>query len=85
MLFENGQAEDLRYIMALLNSTLLTFRFRFIGKLKGGGIIEFFWNSVSKLPIRRIDFQSSHDVDAHGRLVTFTDRATLLSEQCLHH
>ena len=55
VLYDNAQPEDLRYILGLLNSRLLTFRFRFIGKLKSGGILEYFWNSISKLPIRRID------------------------------
>jgi hypothetical protein len=53
VLFDNGQPEDLRYIAALLNSRLLTWRFRTIGKLKGQGQREYFWNSVSRLPIRR--------------------------------
>jgi hypothetical protein len=69
VLYDNGQPEDLRYILGLLNSRLLTFRFRFIGKLKSGGIVEYFWNSISKLPIRRID---SAD-DRHVRMVELVD------------
>jgi type I restriction-modification system DNA methylase subunit len=54
ILYDNGQAEDLRYILGVLNSRILTLRFRFIGKLKSGAILEYFENSVSKLPIPRI-------------------------------
>lgn len=69
VLHDNGQPEDLRYILGLLNSRLLTFRFRFIGKLKSGGIMEYFWNSVSKLPIRRIDPKDPR----HDRMVKLVD------------
>jgi TaqI-like C-terminal specificity domain len=81
VLFDNEQTEDLRYFLALLNSTLLTFRFRFIGKLKAGGVLEYFWNSVSQLPIRRIKLQSGPEKKAHDALVELADRACLLSEQ----
>jgi len=61
-----------------LNSTLLNWRFSFIGKLKSAGILEYFWNSVSKLPIRRIDFKNRKDVAAHGRMVELVDRVVRL-------
>ena len=70
VLFDNGQAESLHYLMGLLNSRLLTWRFRSIGKLKSGGIYEYFWNSISRLPIRRIDFDSPQDRARHDRLVS---------------
>ncbi len=61
------------YLLGLLNSKLLTFRFKSIGKLKGGGIYEYFWNSVSKLCIRRIDFSNSSDVDKHDQMVALVE------------
>ena len=69
VLYDANQAEDLRYFVALLNSSLLTFRFRQIGKLKSSGIMEYFWNSISKLRVRRIDFQSQRDRAQHDALV----------------
>jgi type I restriction-modification system DNA methylase subunit len=69
VLYDNEQPEDLRYVLGLLNSRLLTFRFRYIGKLKSGGILEYFWNSISKLPIRRIE---PHD-PRHDRMVKLVD------------
>ncbi len=74
VLFDNGQPESLKYLLGLLNSKLLTLRFRSIGKLKGGGIYEYFWNSVSKLPIRRIDFSKSADKPRHDKLVNLVDK-----------
>jgi hypothetical protein len=81
VLFENGQAEDLFYLLGVLNSRLLTFRFRTIGKLKSGGIYEYFWNSVSKLPIHRIDFSRPADKTAHDRMVKLVDSMLRLHQQ----
>jgi hypothetical protein len=66
VLYDNGQAEDIHYLLAVLNSKVLTYRFRYIGKLVGGGSYEYFENSIVKLPIPR-----SHPGNAaHDRLVT---------------
>lgn len=81
VLFESEQPEDLRYFLSLLNSRLLTFRFRYIGKLKSGGILEYFWNSVSKLPIRRINFSNPEDVAKHDKLVALVDRMLELNRK----
>ena len=69
VLYDGGQAEELLYYVALLNSTLLTLRFRYVGKLKSSGIIEYFWNSLSGLRVRRIDFQDAGDKACHDALV----------------
>lgn len=80
VLYDGDQPEDIRYIACLLNSKLLTFRFKYIGKLKSAGIREYFWNSVSKLPIRRIDFSESDQVSSHDRLVNMFHQTTALIE-----
>ena len=79
VLFTKEQPESLKYLLGLLNSRLLTFRFRAIGKLKGGGIYEYFWNSVSKLSIRRVDFSQPADRARHDRLVTLVDKMLALT------
>lgn len=81
ILFENKQAEDLFYLLGLLNSRVLTFRFKTIGKLKSGGIYEYFWNSVSKLPIRRIDFSKPAEKTAHDRMVKLVVSMLALHKQ----
>jgi hypothetical protein len=78
VLFDNSQPESLKYLLGLLNSKLLTLRFRSIGKLKGGGIYEYFWNSVSKLPIRRIDFSKPADKALHDGLAGLVDKMLAL-------
>ena len=69
VLFENGQPEDLLYILGLLNSTLLTFRYKSIGKLKSQKIYEFFDNGISKIPIKRINFKDKNDTNMHKHIV----------------
>jgi type I restriction-modification system DNA methylase subunit/predicted type IV restriction endonuclease len=81
VLYDAGQPEQLRYLMGLLNSQLLTFRFRFIGKLKSGGILEYFWNGVSKLPIRRINFDDPADVARHDKMVALVERMLALHQK----
>jgi N-6 DNA Methylase/TaqI-like C-terminal specificity domain/Type I restriction enzyme R protein N terminus (HSDR_N) len=81
VLFDSAQPEELRYILGLLNSRLLTFRFRYIGKLKSGGIIEYFWNTISKLPLRRIDFNDERDTASHDRVVGLVERMLTLQKQ----
>jgi len=81
VLFENRQPESLLYLLGLLNSKLLTFRFMSIGKLKSGGILEFFWNSISKIPIRRIKCSNPAEKDRHDQIVSLVDLMIALHTQ----
>jgi hypothetical protein len=51
VIFGNNDKYDLKYILALLNSKLLNFRYKSIGKQTGSGVFEYFENQISKLPI----------------------------------
>jgi hypothetical protein len=55
VIFGTNENLDLKYILALLNSKLLDFRYKSIGKQTGGGIFEYFENQITKLPIPNID------------------------------
>lgn len=61
--------EDIRYLLGLLNSRLLTFRFRGLAKLTGRDMWEAFDNSIGELPIRRIDFERAADRERHNDIV----------------
>ncbi|ANH39966.1 Type IIS restriction enzyme Eco57I [Nocardioides dokdonensis FR1436] len=62
VLYHKGSPEDLHYIAAVLNSRVSTYRFRFLGKLVGGGTYEYFHNTVGKLPVpRRLPGDPTHD------------------------
>ena len=69
VIFPTDHEEDLAYLCSLLNSRLLSLRFKGIGKLKSNGILEYFDNSVSQLPIRMIDWKKKKDVKAHKKIV----------------
>lgn len=81
VLFNNGQPESLLYLLGLLNSSLLTWRFRSIGKLKSGGIYEYFWNSISRLSIRRIDVTVPADKAQHDRMVELVEKMLAAKQQ----
>ncbi|OCR00266.1 hypothetical protein BCD67_25000 [Oscillatoriales cyanobacterium USR001] len=51
VVFDNNPNLSIKYILALLNSKLLSFRYKSIGKQTGGGSFEYFPNGISKLPI----------------------------------
>src|SRR6185437_4991994 len=64
--------EDIRYFQGLLNSRLLTFRFRGLAKLTSPGMWEAFDNSIGDLPIRRIDFDDEDSKNRHDDVVALT-------------
>jgi len=81
VLFESEQPENLRYFLALLNSKLIQLRYMAMAKLKSAGIYEYFWNSISRIPIKRIDFKNKKEKAAHDRLVALTIELEAASER----
>jgi adenine-specific DNA-methyltransferase len=61
VIFATNAAYSLKYILALLNSKLLTFRYRSIGKQTGGGSFEYFPNGIGKLPIPEADAKTQQE------------------------
>ncbi|MDR2210106.1 MAG: N-6 DNA methylase, partial [Spirochaetaceae bacterium] len=55
VLFETNKKYSIKYILALLNSKLLDFRYKSMGKQTGGGSFEYFPNGIGKLPIPEAD------------------------------
>jgi len=75
VVFETNAAYSLKYILALLNSKLLTFRYRSIGKQTGGGIFEYFPNGVGKLPI------PAADKNTQNKIISLVDRMLELKKK----
>ncbi len=75
VLFEGDQDEQLEYFQALLNSRLLSWRFRYNAKLKGAGIYEYFWNNLSKLKVLR----AKPGTQCHDNLVGLVSEITNMS------
>jgi hypothetical protein len=55
VIFETNAEIQVKYVLCLLNSKLLNFRYKGIAKQTGGGIFEYFPNTVGKLRIPAID------------------------------
>jgi hypothetical protein len=65
--------EDLRYLLAVLNSRPLWFWFQRYAKRRGIGL-EINGNVLERTPLRRIDFANAKDRNAHDRLTDLVDR-----------
>ncbi|MFQ5974783.1 MAG: Eco57I restriction-modification methylase domain-containing protein [Candidatus Hydrothermarchaeales archaeon] len=59
---QNKPKENLKYLLAILNSKLLTRIYRFYGKLSGGGVYSYSKHSLNLLPIRNIKFDTNKNV-----------------------
>ena len=70
--------EHLNYFAALLNSRLLWKWFRHHAKRRGVGL-EINGHVLARAPIRRIDFDSLQDTDAHDHLVSLVNQMLELS------
>jgi len=81
VIFETNVNLSLKYILALLNSKLLTFRYRSIGKQTGGGSFEYFPNGVGKLPIPVLDLSKKADKTKHDKIVSLVDKMQELKKQ----
>ena len=75
VIFESNAEYDIKYILALLNSKLLNFRYKSIGKQTGGGSFEYFPNGVGKLPIPTII------LDQQKPFIALVDQILSLNEQ----
>lgn len=54
VIFDTNSQINLKYVLALLNSKALNFRYKSIGKQTGSGVYEYFENGIGKLPIPEI-------------------------------
>jgi hypothetical protein len=63
---------SIKYILGILNSTLLNWYYGFIGKPKGTSR-EYFNEPLSKIPIREIDFSKMSEKANHDKMVELVD------------
>ncbi|MHB9140378.1 MAG: Eco57I restriction-modification methylase domain-containing protein [Paludibacter sp.] len=69
VIFETNKEMSVKYIMALINSKLLNFRYKSIGKQTGGGSFEYFPNGVGKLPIPKLSITDQQPFIAKADLM----------------
>jgi hypothetical protein len=70
-----------KYVLGLLNSTLLFWNLRRISNVFRGGWITCTKQYVGQLPIRRINFSDPADVARHDRLVALVDEMLALQRE----
>ena len=81
--FGFGEELDLFYILGLLNSRLLTFRYKGIGKLTGNGMREYFVSQVGKLPIKIPDKNNEKEMTLYKMIKESAKEIQLLYKQAL--
>jgi len=64
VIFGTNNNYSLKYLLALLNSKLLTFRYKSIGKQTGNGVFEYFANGIGKLPVPKANKQTQEKLSA---------------------
>jgi hypothetical protein len=63
-----------RFLLALLNSSLMTFFYKNSFAVYRGGYMRFFTQYLEKLPIRTVDFNNPSEKTFHDKLVSLVDR-----------
>jgi len=74
-------SQDLRFLLGLLNSSLLRWYFPYVSAPFRGGWISANRQFLSQLPIRTIDPASPADVQRHDRLVALVEQMLALHQQ----
>jgi hypothetical protein len=69
-----------KYILGVLNSKIINYYYKFIGRPKGD-VYEFFVEPLSKIPIHKIDFSNPLEKSTHDELVTHVDHMLSLNKQ----
>lgn len=81
ILFEKPGDYNIKYILALLNSTYMKWFYQKLVKEKGRVFPQVKLQKVKQLPIRTINFDNPKEKAAHDRLVTLVDRMLELNKK----
>ena len=77
----DGIEEDIRYLLGVLNSQLLSFYAIGHSPIFSGAYYKFSAPYLKRLPIRRIDFSIAADKTSHDRIVRLADSMLELHQQ----
>jgi hypothetical protein len=78
---KSGVQLDLRYLLSILNSPLLTYFLKETGTALRGGYFRMKTAYLNPFPIRPIDFTNAADKAAHDRMVKLVDNMLQLHER----
>ena len=70
-----------KYLLALLNSSLLFFFLRNIGTSLRGGYIRFWTQFIEQLPIRTINLSDPEDKKRHNHIVSLVEQMLAAKEK----
>lgn len=70
-----------KYLLAVLNATLITFVYRNLSSSYRGGYLRFIFQYLVMLPIRPINFNDPADVARHDRIVRLVDLMLVLNKK----
>ncbi len=70
-----------KYLLGLLNSSLMDFCYRNLTAVYRGGYLRFFAQYLIQLPIHSIDFSNPTDVARHARMVQLIEEMLSLNKQ----
>jgi len=70
-----------KYVLGLLNSSLLDFYLKRISTTMRGGFFRYFTQFIEQLPIRAIDFSNPTDKAGHDRMVELVETMLKLHKQ----
>jgi hypothetical protein len=73
--------ESPKYILALLNSTVLDYFLKRVSTTMRGGFFRYFTQFIGRLPIRSIDFAKPKDKAVHDQMVVLADSMLVLNRQ----
>ncbi|GHV23120.1 adenine methyltransferase [Spirochaetia bacterium] len=73
VIFAINTTPTLKFLLAILNSKLFSWRYSSIGKQTGSGIFEYMPNGVGKFPIPSLDLFKPDEKAAHDKLAALVD------------
>ncbi|MBN4065883.1 hypothetical protein JYT51_00955, partial [Candidatus Amoebophilus asiaticus] len=71
---------NIKYVLAILNTTLINWYYGFIGKPKGDSR-EYFNEPLGKIPIKEIDFSNQSEKATHDQIVKLVDNLLKLNKE----
>ena len=74
VIFDTNEEYDIRYILGIVNSKLMNYRFKTLAKQTGSGVFEYFPNSVGRMPIAKAS------PDEQKSIVELVDKMIMLTK-----
>jgi hypothetical protein len=81
IVLKHNESIDLRYILAILNSPLLTYFLKETGTILRGGYFRMKTAYLNPFPIRSINFSDPTDKARHGKMVDLVEQMLILHKQ----